>query len=214
MTDYDLYQEYYMCLFNIDPELLTKIVKKFKDITDNKIFNIENRDYGEAVYDIYTEIQDEIINNLQTEYGIYDKTKQTYIILYFYLLMGKQYKININETNLEINLNLDCIINIIIFIVIKYYTENDEIFIFDKNIFLFISDMLFNNSYYKYLFVEIFLNWLIFYKNYNFLILFDYLFITDFFNNIKCYSRFNNYKEPYLGVVNILNDCFYTYAIN
>ena len=43
MTDYDLYQEYYMCIFNIDPELLTKIVTKFKNITDNKTQILNNK---------------------------------------------------------------------------------------------------------------------------------------------------------------------------
>ena len=50
--------------------------------------------------------------------------------------------------------------------------------------------MFFNNSYYKYLFINCVIFGITIYINYNFLSVLDYLFIMDCFTNIRCYHTY------------------------
>jgi len=66
--------------FDIDPELLEKIIIEFFKILNEHLH--DNYLYDSA-FDMYYEIDTELIDILNDTYNIYDKTKQTFILIFF-----------------------------------------------------------------------------------------------------------------------------------
>ncbi len=200
----------YSKIFGLTPDLLTQILRHFKEKFPEVIIKSIND------YEKYEKINTIIISDLKINFKIHNYTHQIFIIILLYFLIFNVGEIIEDNYVVIIDDHNDCLFVLLCFDVIKYYTDN---ILYDINILLFFNNILLkNSSFLKFQFINNIIVWTNKYKNYNFLILLDYLFTIDFFNNIKCfddeYFEGGDNGHTNCNTYFIMDISFHLYAIN